>query len=106
MLHSKTDQFLYKRMDPLISLLAFPVYPANAVILTIGIVISFLGITDLISTVDHRRPLCKKYHGKCITDLPDTMQWKKVLDTWDLTGDGFYEKENAREYTKSVDIPV
>ena len=39
-----------------------------------------------------------------LPDLPDTMQWKKVLDTWDLTGDGFYEKENAREYTKSVEI--
>ena len=32
------------------------------------------------------------------------MQWKKVMDTWDLTGDGFYGKEEAREYTKSVEI--
>ena len=47
-----------------------PVDPANGIILTICIVISALGIADLIAPVDHRHSLGKQQHGKSSPHLP------------------------------------
>ena len=69
MLPAKSNRLFYKLEHFLILFYAFPVDPSYLIILTIGIIVSVLGITELISTVDHRNALTKQYHKKCISQL-------------------------------------
>ena len=69
MLFSKLQQFTDKFGIFLIPTFIFPVHPADPVILTIGIVIAVLGISDLIPAPDQRYSPCQTQHRHCVAHL-------------------------------------
>ena len=66
---SESDHCLYKFQKTLILFEPLPIDPAYGIVLTISIIISILGITDLISSIDHRNTLAEQYHEKSISKL-------------------------------------
>ena len=66
---SKSNGFFYKILKFFVFADIFPVYPTYWIILTPGIVISFLRVAKFISTIDQRNPLAEKQQKKRITKL-------------------------------------
>ena len=66
---SKCNRLFYKGKHTGISPQSPPVNPANGIILTVSIIVSLLGIADLISAINHGYSLGKQHHGKSSTHL-------------------------------------
>ena len=66
---TKCDCLFDKGKKLLLLLHAFPVRPAHTVVLAPGIVVSVLGIAELISAIDHRCSLAQKQHQERISKL-------------------------------------
>ena len=61
--------FLYKLINLFVFPESPPVSPSDRVVLTPGIIISILGITEFVPSIDHRSSLAEQKHKKCIFDL-------------------------------------
>src|ERR1041385_517769 len=57
-----------------------PIYPADFVVLTVGIIVAVLGVADSISSKQHRHTLRQKESGQKISFLPGT----QCVDCWVL----------------------
>ena len=78
----KCNCLFYKGEHTGISPQSPPVNPANGIILTVSIVISLLGIADLITAIDHGHSLGKQQHGKSSTHLALPHLTDPLLPAW------------------------
>ena len=65
----ENNGILYKFPQSLVSGKALPVCPAGSIILTVGIIVSALGIAEFIAVIDHGNTLTQQHHQKGIFDL-------------------------------------
>jgi hypothetical protein len=70
MLASELNQFLGELEQPVLFFTPLPVQPADLVVLTIGVVISFLCPAEFVATQKHRHALRQKKHRQKIPLLP------------------------------------
>ena len=68
MLSSESSHLLYKLDFPMVGFLIFPIKPAGGVILTVGVIITVLGISHLIPRPQERYPLGQKQHHDTVPE--------------------------------------